>query len=178
MGLHKEICFEECFVTCVNSENNVSGIVSDEIPYLAKKVQERINTISAKLDEIHGLDLSQIERKRTLLTDVKDKMREMLEKTVEEILVNNAISRFSKNINFKKGTLASLIVVTKSDIDFLTGLYGKYSTIIHDGSIETLPNLLSEGEIRTDLLNYNRWKDEFKNRVKVWSQNNGYNTGS
>ena len=74
--------------------------------------------------------------------------------------------------------MAHIIVATKTDIDFLLGLYGKYSTIIHDGSVETIPNALSESEIRTDLRNYNNWKDEFKNRVRVWKQNNGYDTGS
>lgn len=178
MDIHKEICSADCFITCVNSYNNQSGIVSDEIPYLAKNVQERINTISAKLDEIHRLDPSKIDSKKSLLNDAKDKMRQMLEKSVEEVLVNNAISRFSKNINFKKGTLASMIVVNKPDVDFLLGLYGKYSTIIHDGSVETLPNVLSEDEIRTDLRNYSRWKDEFKDRVKVWARKNGYVTGN
>ena len=178
MDIHKEICSADCFITCINSYNNQSGIVSDEIPYLAKNVQERINTISAKLDEIHRLDPSKIDSKKSLLNDAKDKMRQMLEKSVEEVLVNNAISRFSKNINFKKGTLASMIVVNKPDVDFLLGLYGKYSTIIHDGSVETLPNVLSEDEIRTDLRNYSRWKDEFKDRVKVWARNNGYVTGN
>ena len=175
---HKEICSADCFITSVNSDNHQSGIVSDEIPYLAKNVQERINTITSCLDTVHGLDLSQIDRKQSLLNDAKDKMRQLLERTVEEVLVNHTISRFSKNINFKKGNLAHIIVATKTDIDFLLGLYGKYSTIIHDGSVETIPNALSESEIRTDLRNYNNWKDEFKNRVRVWKQNNGYDTGS
>ena len=177
MDLHKSICSSDCFVTCINSDDTHSGIVSDEIPYLAKNVQERINTITAQLDAIQHTDASQIEKKRYLLSDVKCKMRQLLEKSAEDILVGHTISRFSKNVDFKRGNLASIIVTEKNDVDFLLGLYGKYSTVIHDGSIETEPNEISEREVRQDIYDFRIWKDAFVNRVKEWKRSNGYMIG-
>lgn len=174
MDIHKNICSSDCFVTCINSDDTHSGIVSDEIPYLAKNVQERINTITAQLDEIQHIEASQIGVKRYMLNDVKCKMRQLIEKTAEDILVGRTISRFSKNVDFKRGNLASIIVTEKKDADFLLGLYGKYSTVIHDGSIETEPNEITERDVKQDIYDFRTWKDEFVNRVKEWKRLNGY----
>lgn len=175
--IYKSTYSNECYVTCLNSLEDNSGIVSDEIPYLAKNVQERINTITSELDTIRNLDITQIDKKNNLLNDLKDKMRQLLERTVEDILINKTITRFSKNINFKKGNLAHIIVAEKSDIDYLLSLYGKYSEVIHDGSIETVPNLITESDMRNDITQYKQWKDSFVQRAKNWISANGYNIG-
>lgn len=175
--IYKDTYSNECYVTCLNSLEDNSGIVSDEIPYLAKNVQERINTITSELDTIRRLDITQIDKKNNLLNDLKDKMRQLLERTVEDILINKTITRFSRNINFKKGNLAHIIVVEKSDIDYLLSLYGKYSEVIHDGSIETVPNLITESDMRNDITQYKQWKDSFVQRAKNWISANGYNIG-
>lgn len=173
--IYKNIYSKDCYVTCINAVNGNSGVVSDEIPFLAKNVQERINSITSGLDKIKGMDISQIDEKRVILNDLKDKMRQLIERTVEDILVNKTISRFSKNINFKKGNLANIIVVCKTDVDYLLSLYAKYSEIIHDGSIETIPNLISEKDIQKDISEYKLWKDKFLQNVKDWKNINGYN---
>lgn len=175
--IYKSTYSNECYVTCLNSLEDNSGIVSDEIPYLAKNVQERINTITSELDTIRSLDITQIDKKNNLLNDLKDKMRQLLERTVEDILINKTITRFSRNINFKKGNLAHIIVVEKSDIDYLLSLYGKYSEVIHDGSIETVSNLITESDMRNDITQYKQWKDSFVQRAKNWISANGYNIG-
>ena len=164
----------DCYVTCINSLNGKSGIVSDEIPYLAKNIQERINTITAGISNLQQLDIALIDKRNSIINDLKDKMRQLLERTVEEILVNKTISRFSKNISFKRSDLANLIIVEKEDIDFLLTLYGKYSEVIHDGSIETIPNTLTENDIHLDITNYRQWKDSFIGRAKNWKKANGY----
>lgn len=173
--IYKNEFSKDCYVTCINAINGNSGVVSDEIPFLAKNVQERINSITLGLDKIKGMDISQIDEKRIILNDLKDKMRQLIERTVEDILVNKTISRFSKNINFKKGNLANIIVVSKTDVDYLLSLYAKYSEIIHDGSIETVPNLISEADIQIDISEYKLWKDKFLQNVKDWKSTNGYN---
>lgn len=164
----------ECYVTCLNSVENQCGIVSDEIPYLAKNVQERIDTIMIGLNEVKRLDITQIDKKAGIINDLKDKMRQLLERTVEDILVNNAISRFSKNISFKRSDLANMILVSKADIDYLLGLYSKYSEVIHDGSPETVSKTLTEGEIHNDITGYKTWKDNFVQNAKNWKKANGY----
>ena len=171
---YKKLFSNECYVTCINTIGEYCGVVSDEIPYLAKNIQERIDTIMAELDEIKRLDITLVDKKNSIINDLKDKMRQLLERTVEDVLVNKAISRFSKNISFKRGDLANMILVQKNDIDFLLGLYGKYSEVIHDGSIETTPNTLTENDIHTDITNYKSWKDNFIQNAKNWKKANGY----
>ena len=164
----------ECYVTCLNSVESHCGIVSDEIPYLVKNVQERINTIMSGLNEIKSLNITQIDKKNSIINDLKDKMRQLLERTVEDILVNNAISRFSKNISFKRSDLANMILVSKTDIDYLLGLYSKYSEVIHDGSPETVSKTLTETDIHNDITSYKTWKDDFVQNAKNWKKANGY----
>ena len=165
---------EKFKLTCLNNVDGESGIVSDEIPYLVKNVQERIDSISKELTMLNSLDLSQIDMKNVLLNDLKDKMRQLLERTVEDILINKTVTRFSKNVNFKKGNLANIIVVEKEDIDYLLTLYGKYSEMIHDGSIETVPNKITEKDIKNDISEYKKWKKQFEDRAKDWKTNNDY----
>lgn len=172
--IYNKINSTDCYVTCLNSVNNQSGIVSDEIPFLSKNIQERIDTITKGIENVKKIDLTQLDTKRIHLNDLKDKMRQLLERTVEDVLINKAVIRFGKNVNFKKSILASLIVIKKEDIDFLTSLYGKYSEVIHDGSVETVPNTITEMDISTDIRSYKDWKDEFVQRVKDWKKDNRY----
>ncbi len=165
---------QECYVTCLNSVENHCGIVSDEIPYLAKNVQERINTIMSGLNEIKRLNITQIDKRDSIINDLKDQMRQLLERTVEDILVHNAISRFSKNISFKRSDLANIIIVSKTDIDYLLSLYSKYSEVIHDGSPETVSKTLTESDIHNDITGYKTWKDNFVQKAKDWKKANGY----
>ena len=48
---------------------------------------------------------------------------------------------------------------------------------IHDGSIETVPNLITESDMRNDITQYKQWKDSFVQRAKNWISANGYNIG-
>ena len=94
-------------------------------------------------------------------------MRQLLERTVEDVLVNKTVTRFSKNINFKRANLNNIVTVTKNDIDFLLRLYGRYSEMIHDGSPELVATPLTETEISHDLQDYETWKKEFIERTKM-----------
>ena len=69
-------------------------------------------------------------------------------------------------------------MVGKDDIDYLLSLYGKYSEVIHDGSVETEPNMINEGDIRNDICQYRQWKDNFLQNVKDWKSANGYTVGA
>jgi hypothetical protein len=44
----------------------------------------------------------------------------------------------NKSAKGKKGNLSSFIIVEQSDVDFLLGLFGKYSIAEHDGVISTI----------------------------------------
>lgn len=169
---HKELLSMDCNIVSIETNNEISGIVTDEIPYLAKNVQQRIDTIRHDLDEIRGLSPTDSQHRNYILNDAKEKMRQLIERTVEDVLIGNTVNRFKKDISFKHGNLANLIITDQNDISFLRGLYSKYSEVIHDGSPETVAHSISLTDITTDISAYSNWKDDFMNRVKSYKQAN------
>lgn len=164
---HKKVTNSNCHLIGLKSYRGISGIVTDEIPYLAKNIQERINTIRANINEIRACTPDQIELIEEKTELACKRIRFLLEKTVEDILANRTIQRFSKNITFKARQLASYVTVEQTDIDFLLNLYGKYSVTEHDGSTSVEYQKPDDSEIYNDLVAYEAWKNDFKEREKL-----------
>jgi energy-coupling factor transporter ATP-binding protein EcfA2 len=174
LDIHKKKLSRECFIVGVEKNRGVSGIVSDEIPYLAKNIQERINSIRRDLELINSLPLSQTQRIEEITEKLKKQFRKLLEKSVEDILANESIKRFSKNINLKASYLSGYVIVDHTDIRFLLDLFGKYSTTEHDGGIEVQSNQLNQSDIRVDLREYEDWKNDFSARLGAFKTTHNY----
>lgn len=165
---HKNITTADCTVIGIDKYNGISGIVTDEIPYLAKNVQERVNSIRRILTEHDALLITDVHGRETKLDSARKRFRMLLERSVEEILSNKTYERFNKNIHLKKGNLSSYIVTEQSDVDFLLRLYGKYSVTEHDGGISIIPQLPNKAEIEQDIRDYSNWKDTFISKLKTF----------
>ena len=165
---YKEIMATDCKIIGIDKYNDISGIVTDEVPYLAKNVQERVDSIKRILNEHDALDLTDAHGRETKLDSARKRFRMLLERSVEEILSNKTYERFSKNIHFKKGNLSSYIVTDQTDIDFLLNLFSKYSVTEHDGGISTIPQQPNKLEIEQDIRDYSNWKDTFKRRLRTF----------
>ncbi len=165
---HKSITATDCKIIGIDKCNDISGIVTDEIPYLAKNVQERVDSIRRILNEHDALDLTDAHGRETKLDSARKRFRMLLERSVEEILSNKTYERFSKNIHLKKGNLSSYIVTEQADIDFLLSLFSKYSVTEHDGGISTIPQLPTKFEIEQDIRSYSTWKNTFKQRLTTF----------
>ncbi|WLF84612.1 AAA family ATPase [Moraxella sp. ZY210820] len=174
IDVHKSKRSIDCHIASIDKYDGVSGIVTDEIPYLAKNVQQRIDSIITILDEYKAISPNKQSDREMKLDSARKRFRMLLERTVEEILSGKTYERFSKNIAFKRGNLSSYIVTEKADIDFLLGLFGKYSITEHDGGISTISQLPNETEIRNDLKDYKDWKDSFASRLKTFKKDNNY----
>lgn len=172
---HKMHILADCHVIGIDKYNGISGIVTDEIPYLAKNVQERIDSIRRILTEHDALHLTDAHGRETKLDSARKRFRMLLERSVEELLSNKTYERFSKNVHLKKGNLSSYVVTEKSDIDFLLNLFGKYSVTEHDGGTSTISQLPNKTVIEQDLVDYSTWKDSFKVKLKAWKDLNNYN---
>lgn len=168
---HKTINSVDCEIIGIDKYNEISGVVTDEIPYLAKNVQERIDSIKRILREHDALQITDAHGRGTKLDSARKRFRMLLERTVEEILSNKTYERFSKNIHFKKGYLSSYIVTEQSDIDFLLGLFGKYSVTEHDGGTATIPQLPVKSVIEQDIRDYSAWKVGFKAKLNAFKAN-------
>ena len=169
---HKELISTDCNIVSLETRDEISGFVTDDIPYLAKNVQQRIDTIRHDLDVIRGLSPTDSQQRNYILNDAKEKIRQLVERTVEDILIGSTVNRFKKDIAFKHDNLAHLIITNQDDITFLRNLYGKYSEVIHDGSPETVARTISVTDITTDISTYSNWKDDFMNRVKEYKRTN------
>ncbi len=174
LDIHKKKFGQECFIIGVEKNRGVAGIVSDEIPYLAKNIQERINSIRRDLDLIDSLPLNQTQRIEEITEKLKKQFRKLLEKSVEDILANESIKRFSKNINLKAGYLSGYVIVEHSDIRLLLDLFGKYSTTEHDGGIEVQSSQQNPTDIRVDLRQYEDWKNDFSARLSAFKTTHNY----
>ena len=165
---HKAITSTDCTVIGIDKYNGISGIVTDEIPYLAKNVQERVDSIRRILTEHDSLALTDAHGRETKLDSARKRFRMLLERSVEEVLSNKTYERFSKNIHLKKGNLSSYIVTEQIDVDFLLNLFGKYSVTEHDGGTSTIPLLPNKPEIDQDITDYSNWKNGFKIKLRTF----------
>ena len=165
---HKSITTADCTIIGIDKYNGISGVVTDEIPYLAKNVQERVDSIKRILTEHDALALTDGHGRETKLDSARKRFRMLLERSVEEILSNKTYERFSKNIHLKKGNLSSYIVTEQSDVDFLLNLFGKYSVTEHDGGTSTIPQLPNKVEIAQDITDYSNWKTAFKTKLRTY----------
>jgi len=158
----------------LNSNAGISGIVNDEIPYLAKNIQERIDSIRIIIKEIKGISPTQIDKIQEKLEIASKRIRFLLEKTVEDILANKSIQRFSKNINLKARPLSGYVVTEKSDIDFILSLFGKYSVPEHDGDVPAEFQKPKLDDIVKDLDSYEKWKIKFTEKQNKFIKDSGY----
>lgn len=153
-------------VISIDKSNSVSGIITDEIPYLVKNVQERIDTIRTTLKEIEEIDISKAHDRNIKLDSARVKFRMLLERSVEELLSNRCYERFSTKITLKKSKLSGYIATDEEDVDFLLKLFSKYSVPEHDGGLSTISQIPDEKEIKNDLSEYSKWMNSFKEKRK------------
>ena len=171
---YKKITSNDCTLIGLKSYGGFTGIVTDEIPYLAKNIQERIDSIRKDLKEINAFAPTKIDEIEDKTELASKRMRLLLEKTVEDILANKTIQRFSKNIAVKAKQLSNFVVTEKSDIDFILKLFGKYSIPEHDSGTSSAYKPPKVSDISNDLKEYEDWKKDFLQRAKTFVDTNKY----
>src|SRR5690606_15834589 len=77
---HKTITTTDCTVIGIEKYDGISGIVTDEIPYLAKSVQERVDSIRRILAEHDALALTDSHGRNTKLDSARKRFRMLLER--------------------------------------------------------------------------------------------------
>lgn len=167
---HKSLITTDCHIIGIDKFNGISGVVTDEIPYLAKNVDERVDSIRRILREYDSLNITDAHGRETKLDSARKRFRFLIERSVEEVLANKTYERFSKNIHLKKCYLSSFIVVEQSDVDFLLRLFSKYSVSEHDGGTSIIPQLPTKSIIEQDIRDYMVWKNSFKAKHSAFVQ--------
>lgn len=89
--------------------------------------------------------------------------RKLLERTVEEDLLNQIVKRHRRSVT-TDNRISHLPKISKEDCEFIDGLMTKYSCYEHSQSHETPTFLPDEPELRKDVEALNIWRKEFGDR--------------
>lgn len=89
--------------------------------------------------------------------------RKLLERTVEDDLLNQVVRRHRRSIT-TDNRLRPLVRISREDCKFIDDLMTKYSSYEHSQSQEVPISLPEELELREDLESLKKWREEFKNR--------------
>jgi len=100
---------------------------------------------------------------RQLAQGICSEFRKLLERTVEDDLLNGIVRRHRRSVT-TENLLAPLPLITPEDCKFIDDLMTKYSCYEHSQSSETPAFLPDEPELRHDLETLQRWRKGFKER--------------
>jgi len=89
--------------------------------------------------------------------------RKLLERTVEEDLLNTIVKRHRRSVT-TDNRIIHLPKITREDCDFIDTLITKYSSYEHSQSHETPVFLPDEPKLRQDLEALKTWREDFRKR--------------
>ncbi len=100
---------------------------------------------------------------RALASGLCSEIRILLERTVENDLLNAIVIRYRNSVT-TDNKLADLTKITLEDCRFIDKLMTKYSTLVHSQSTENPIGLPEHEELSSDLQKLKDWRDEFSKR--------------
>lgn len=100
---------------------------------------------------------------RDLASGLCSEIRILLERTVENDLLNAVVIRYRNSVT-TDNKLANLTRITIDDCRFIDELMTKYSTLVHSQSTENPIELPGHEALRADLHKLKEWRDEFNKR--------------
>ena len=116
------------------------GICDQDIPFHAKNVNERIKELTRLAENAKQVYKSSgVQAYLPYAHLLWDKFRITLERTVEEVYVNDVVARYKWNVT-TKGKIGRLGKITPEDCIFIDEMMDKYSTPLHDPGTATPPS--------------------------------------
>lgn len=148
---------------CIESFSGVVGHPADQAAWNANTTKAN-NILRTRLDEAKKAgEASGAEAYRRLAQGICSDFRKLLERTVEDDLLNQIVRRHRRSIT-TDNRLAPLPHINQSDCEFIDVLMSKYSCYEHSHSSEAPSFIPEEPELREDLESLKKWRDEFKKR--------------
>ena len=150
---------------CIESYSGVAGHPADQAAWNANTTKannilvDRLNA-AKRAGEAGGA-----EAYRQLAQGICSELRKLLERTVEEDLLNGVVKRHRRSVT-TDNLLKPLPCITPEDCKLIDDLMTKYSCYEHSQSPETPVFLPEEAELREDLESIKHWREEFKQRQK------------
>lgn len=149
---------------CIEAFSGVAGQPADQAAWNANTATanniliDRLN-VAKKAAETGGAEIY-----RQLAQGICSEFRKLLERTVEEDLLNGVVKRHRRSVT-TDNLLAPLPRITSDDCAFIDDFMTKYSCYEHSQSSETPLFLPEEPELRRDLEALRNWRKAFKERT-------------
>jgi energy-coupling factor transporter ATP-binding protein EcfA2 len=148
---------------CIESFSGVAGHPADQAAWIANTTKAN-NILLMRLGgakragEAYGA-----ETYRYLAQGICSDFRKLLERTVEDDLLNEVVRRHRRKVT-TDNRLAQLAHINQADCEFIDTLMSRYSCYEHSQSSETPSFIPEEPELREDLEALKKWRECFKKR--------------
>jgi energy-coupling factor transporter ATP-binding protein EcfA2 len=158
---------EECQARRVrNTEYHVlrfegtPGFCEKDLPFEVAQLEQQISIIGKMgRDAQNAIERSDHQAYAVLISDMRSKMRWVIETTVEEVYICNVVKRYRQSLSSQKGT-KDLAVLDYDDCEFIDDLMSKYCYPLHTHGADAPPRFPELNEIMTDI-------EAIKNRKKL-----------
>lgn len=131
------------------------------------RLDKQLNNLDAPIKKAKELEEKGDHETADLLSKgLCSKFRDIVEKSIETTLLNNIVSRYSRNVSTQK--IRYLKAINASDIDFLDSMMTKYSAFDHSQSTEKPVSLPSFNEFENDVNELKNWYLSFKQKQKIY----------
>ena len=148
---------------CIESFGGTAGHPVDEAFWNAN-TKKANNILLNRLDDAKKFwDACDATNYRLHAQGLCTDFRKLLERTVEEDLLNQIVKRHRRSVT-TDNRISHLPKITKQDCEFIDGLMTKYSCYEHSQSHETPTFLPDESDLRQDVEELKSWRDKFRER--------------
>lgn len=149
---------------CIESYGGTSGNPADKAILNATTTTEANKMLIDRLREATKVgEIGGAEAYRVQAQSVCTEFRKLLERTVEDDLLNKIVKRHRRSVT-TDNRLAMLANITSADCKFFDTLMTKYSCYEHSQSQEIDIPVPEEEELRTDIEKLKQWREDFKSR--------------
>jgi energy-coupling factor transporter ATP-binding protein EcfA2 len=150
---------------CIESFAGTAGHPTDQAVWNANTTKAN-NILLSRLDDAKKAgETSGGDAYRNLAQGICSDFRKLLERTVEDDLLNQVIRRHRRSVT-TDNRLAPLPLITPEDCQFIDDLMTKYSCYEHSQSSEVPSFIPEEVELRGDIESLKTWRECFKKRQK------------
>lgn len=148
---------------CIESFAGTAGHPADQAVWNAN-TKKANNILLQRLDEAKKIgETAGADAYRTMAQGICSDFRKLLERTVEDDLLNQVVRRHRRSVT-TDNRLTPLPLIRQDDCQFIDDLMTKYSCYEHSQSAETPVFIPEEDELRSDVEALKAWREDFKNR--------------
>lgn len=149
---------------CIESFAGTAGHPADQAVWNANTTKAN-NILLSRLDKAKKAgEVSGAEAYRALAQGICSDFRKLLERTVEDDLLNQVVKRHRRSVT-TDNRLTPLPLIDQEDCLFIDELMTKYSCYEHSQSEETPIFIPDEPELRQDVQALKDWRVRFKKRT-------------